>query len=900
MHFKNDIATHYSEGDGFIGGNVTSLFEDSRGGVWIGTNRGVSHFDGQRFASSTFHDDPGIPIVNAIAEDTNGDIWLGMPGGVAIYDQEPMREHDGQDIPDTDTTTLTGHISSLSTMDGLPSNEVNALLGVADGAVWVATQLGVCRLRDDDVEQFSVPKKIVCFLKDDSGGLWAGGDGLYHFDGTRWKQISIDGKALVTGLTQDPTGRLWMATDMGLKVYDGFAVQTLLHFDGENGWCSDVSWDNRNHCVHLTSGLLKTYHPRATPSPIAITHVSADKQYESIGDVRFGSSQPFLRFAFHGTSFKTRADAMLYRYRLRGFNDEWKLTKNTQATYGRLPPGDYTFEVTAIDRDLSHSESPAIVQVHVDREYRQAAMWFGLVCGVITSVFLAMTVIKRNRGIRQLNVELDQRVKDRTSKLETETAENKKRHEQLLQTQKLDAVGTMASGIAHDFNNSLAAIMGFAELAKANPSGSDEFIEYILTASRNAAGTAKSLLTFSQNSTEEKVPQDIIRLVRDSSDFLRKILPTSIKLSSALQDSTTTWCSIDTVQIQQVLLNIAMNARDALPDGGEISISADEHPTRKDFVRLAIADNGTGMPDEVLKRIFDPFFMTKSRGQGTGLGMAIVHGIVEDHGGTIEIESSAGTGTTVSIVLPRCHPVESESEPVEPPEPVVEGRGETILVAEDNPEVQAMIETQLRSAGFDVLTADDGQQALNLLRTHAAKVRLALLDIDLPEIDGLTCLKQIALQYPRVSAIMMSGLSSVEPTQLDTPFLRKPFDRKQLLSMINGALPTGTATQANGVLVVDDNDIVRRTTEALLTSYDFDVYLANSGAEAVSQLRENLDLISTVWLDWNMPQSDPTSILKELRRISPTVRVLVVSGDLSLHAHDIQAKGFSRLLRKPF
>jgi ligand-binding sensor domain-containing protein len=241
VQFKNDIATHYSEGDGFIGGNVTSLFEDSHGGVWIGTNRGVSHFDGQKFASPMFHDHPGIPTVNAITEDTNGDIWLGMPGGVAIYDQESMREHDTQDIPDTDTTKLTGHISSLSTMDGLPSNEVRALLCVDDGAVWVATQLGVCRWQDDVVEQFRVPKNIVCFLKDDSGGLWAGGDGLYHFNGTRWKQVSIDGKALVTGLTQDPTGRLWMATDLGLNVYDGFAVQTLLHFDGANGWCSDVA-----------------------------------------------------------------------------------------------------------------------------------------------------------------------------------------------------------------------------------------------------------------------------------------------------------------------------------------------------------------------------------------------------------------------------------------------------------------------------------------------------------------------------------------------------------------------------------------------------------------------------------------------------------------------------------
>jgi two-component system, cell cycle sensor histidine kinase and response regulator CckA len=437
---------------------------------------------------------------------------------------------------------------------------------------------------------------------------------------------------------------------------------------------------------------------------------------------------------------------------------------------------------------LSYSETPATVQVQVHREYGQLVLWSSTVCALIAVAVLSTIVVKRNRGIRRLNVELEQRVKERTAKLEREMAENRELHEQLLQTQKLDALGTLASGVAHDFNNSLAAVMGFAELAKMNWPDSPERIEHILSATRQAAGMTKSLLAFSQRSPGEKTPRDLIELVQETSSFLRQTLPNSIKLSCTLPESATIWCSIDEVHIQQVLVNVTVNARDALPDGGEISILVREHPTRSGFAQLVIADNGTGMPQTVRERIFDPFFTTKSRGQGTGLGMAVAHGIIENHEGQIEIESPEGQGTTVSIALPRCPPAESTSQP---PDPVLDGRGETILVAEDNSEVQMMLESHLRSAGFRVLTAEDGLQALRVLRQEEVHVRLA---IDLPKKDGLACLGEISSQFPNLPTIMMSGLPSVDPTQLASPFLRKPFTRGELLSTISAALQRSTTS----------------------------------------------------------------------------------------------------------
>jgi DNA-binding response OmpR family regulator len=247
-------------------------------------------------------------------------------------------------------------------------------------------------------------------------------------------------------------------------------------------------------------------------------------------------------------------------------------------------------------------------------------------------------------------------------------------------------------------------------------------------------------------------------------------------------------------------------------------------------------------------------------------------------------------------VLQQCQPAEPI---IDLPEPVLEGHGETILVVEDNPEVQAMIETQLRSAGFDVLIAGDGQQALDVLQEHTSTVRLALLDVDLPKMDGRTCLREIGVKFPHLPAVMMSGLSSVDQTQLATPFLRKPFDRSKLLSTIDVVLREAPFGQANGVLVIDDDESIRMSTEALLVSCDFDVFVAGDVAEAVAQLRDNLNRIGTILLDWNIPQTDPVATLRELRQVSKTVRVFAYSGDLSLDSHQVKEEGFSRLVRKP-
>ena len=367
-------------------------------------------------------------------------------------------------------------------------------------------------------------------------------------------------------------------------------------------------------------------------------------------------------------------------------------------------------------------------------------------------------------------------------------------------TQKLESLGVLAAGVAHDFNNSLAAIVNFAELiAKGVPAESKEgqCASHILEAARQAMGTTKGLLTFGGQHASEKSAIDIGCLLRQTVAFMKNVVPASIDVSLRLPEAMSLICDIDETQFQQVLLNLGFNARDAMPDGGQITISVEPAPSRPGFVLLSVADNGMGMPDEVKERVFDPFFTTKGREQGTGLGMAIVHGIIDDHGGSIDLDSAVGRGTTVKILLPISRQAERECQPGETMD--LDGRGTTILLAEDDANVRFAIVAQLEQAGFQVIEATDGQAALDIFERQGKSVQLLLLDVDLPKIDGAACLRKIRERAPSVPAILMSGTPLNAPEQEHAAFLCKPFGKASLLSTINDVWTCAGSCSDSGV-----------------------------------------------------------------------------------------------------
>ena len=368
--------------------------------------------------------------------------------------------------------------------------------------------------------------------------------------------------------------------------------------------------------------------------------------------------------------------------------------------------------------------------------------------------------------------------------------------EQLNQAQKMEAVGQLAGGVAHDFNNLLTVITARVEQVRETDLNAEEAevaLRAIEEAVEQASGVTKALLTFSHKLPTDKGPVNLAAVVTKSAQLLKRLLPASIEMQVEADCDPPPWVHADGTQLQQVVLNLAINARDAMADGGTLRLrvaraaAAEEETLAMEGCRswpaaiLRISDTGVGMSPDVQKRACEPFFTTKDRGQGTGLGLAIVHGIVRDHGGCLRIESTPGHGTTVSVALPMVEPThqtEAVSEPAVP-----RGNGETLLLAEDNRHAREIMASQLISLGYEVIAVATGQAARDAYRTSRDRVALLILDIDLPLLSGVGCLAEIRDAGSRVPAILITGSVDArveENLDSETALLRKPFNMAKL------------------------------------------------------------------------------------------------------------------------
>lgn len=424
--------------------------------------------------------------------------------------------------------------------------------------------------------------------------------------------------------------------------------------------------------------------------------------------------------------------------------------------------------------------------------------------------------------LREHREHLEELVKERTAELVAEIherlrAEEEKRalQEQLNHAQKMEAVGQLASGVAHDFNNLLTVIFGNLDLIRRQLSPDQEkafgaSLEAIWEAAQQAIGVTRSLLIFARKVPGEKKPIDLWETVERTVRMIRRALPASIELVTEREGNTPIWTHADETQVQQVIMNLAVNARDAMPNGGTLRIAVagadgpgDEGVRRlgkpeAPLVCLTVSDTGTGIPPEIQARIFEPFFSTKPRGAGTGLGLSIIHGIVKDHGGRIEVGSVVGKGTTFRVFLPACEPG-VEAEAGRPPGGGRQGKGEKILLAEDDDYIGTVLATRLESDGYLVIRADNGQSLLDACREHGDSIRLFVLDVDLPKRSGIDCLKDLRTEGCQTPAILMTGSMEVdltEPLPGRTRLLRKPFQVVELTRLVGEALISRSGTEA--------------------------------------------------------------------------------------------------------
>ncbi len=376
---------------------------------------------------------------------------------------------------------------------------------------------------------------------------------------------------------------------------------------------------------------------------------------------------------------------------------------------------------------------------------------------------------------------------------------------QLNQAQKMESIGRLAGGVAHDFNNLLTVINSYAEFAIEDLREEDPLrvdLLQILDAGKRAATLTRQLLAFSRKQVLEPKVLCLNEIVVDLEKMLRRLIGEDIELSTSLAGDLG-HITADPGQIEQVLMNLAVNAKDAMPTGGKLEIKtidvelseaySSKHPDRPAgrYTMLAVTDTGLGMTEEVRTRIFDPFFTTKEMGQGTGLGLSTAYGIIKQSGGFIAVFSEPGEGTTFEVYLPRAE-VKDQAQQDEPP--FTDPRGhETILIVEDEKAVRKLTRRILSSAGYKVLSAANGGEALLECERHADKIHLVLTDVVMPRMSGKELSARLTKVFPDLKVLFMSGYTDdaiVHHGILDegTHFLAKPFTSPDLLKKIRTVL----------------------------------------------------------------------------------------------------------------
>lgn len=532
--------------------------------------------------------------------------------------------------------------------------------------------------------------------------------------------------------------------------------------------------------------------------------------------------------------------------------------------------------------------------------------------------------------LAELNETLEARVEERTREL-TQT------QDVLRQTQKMEAIGTLAGGIAHDFNNLLQVISGNLQLLARDVGGNEltqARVNNALSGVTRGARLAAQLLAFSRRQPLEPKVINVGRLIRDMDEIMRRSLGEAVEIETVIGGGL--WNTLaDPGNVENALLNLAINARDAMDGRGKLTIEAgnasldDTYSRLNDdvapgqYVMIAVSDNGTGMSADTISKVFEPFFTTKPEGKGTGLGLSMVYGFVKQTGGHVKIYSELGLGTSIKIYLPRAHA--EEDRIVEAEQGAPRGAGETVLVAEDDAAVRETAVALLTDLGYQVLTAENARKALDIIET-GVKIDLLFTDVVMPGTMKSTELaREAARQRPGLAILFTSGYtenSIVHDGRLDSGvhLLSKPYTSdamaRKVRQVLDKAAGSGTAAAADNVstiepaaatttpenakglvvLLCEDDVLIRMSTADMLTDMGMTVIEAGSGTEALEAIAGNaIDVLIT---DVGLPDFSGLELAVRIRETAPDLPVIFATGHTEVPGSESLQK--TMILTKPY
>jgi signal transduction histidine kinase/ActR/RegA family two-component response regulator len=786
----------------------TCLLDDGR--LTIATSRiALLTFDSWARKFHVVEHPKGLRI-RALGPRKAGGIWVALyPRDSANY---RLGYYDGNEFHDY-----------LDLRSNWKINHLRIVFESGDGSIWMggAGGDGLAVLRGGSYRTFSAQDGYTAggpyaMLENPDGTLWLGDrNGIQQFDGRTWKTV-FDGIETVRWIRRTRDGSVWVASGGGLhRFYRGSWVTLGVPEGLPDGGVFHVYEDSKQRIWACGTRGVSLYHPDADLDPPK-TFVPEDRNPRQV------PSQGEVRFVFSGIDrwHFTESGRLLYSYRLdRG---EWSpFQQDTVAVFRRVGSGKHLFEVRAMDRNWNVDPEAAAFEFKVllpwYREPGFLALFLGALflagfLGVLhfqRHMRLGRLVATRTRELTETNDQLRREIEHR----EKTAQEKESLEEQYRQAQKMEAIGRLSGGVAHDFNNLLTVINGYGDLALEEAGQNSALQEYLLEiqrAGQRAAALTQQLLAFSRKQILQPVPLSLNTVVLDCEGMLRRVIGEDIELVINLADDL---CAVmaDPVQIQQALMNLVVNGRDAMPEGGKLTIETgnldvDEEYARLHrgltpgrYVQLTVADTGTGMDEETLLHVFEPFFTTKGLGKGTGLGLSMVFGVAKQSGGYVWVESAISKGSAFFVLIPRAAP--SAAAPAAEEGSTAERAGsETILVVEDQNEVRRLASVALRKSGYTVVEAADGKEALAVAALLKERVDLLVSDVVMPGMTGGEVAKRLRERWPGLKVLFISGYTDDlivrnATSAKDAGFLQKPFASSTLTAKVReilDSMPAGS------------------------------------------------------------------------------------------------------------